>query len=216
MRGGLIKVLAGFAVATLLMAGCSDKQSGTATPATTTGGDGTGTSTGRTAPTTTPSGGAPAVKNPLDASKLIPQPCTALSAPTLKQLNVSRPGIPDTTSAVATSSGPSCIWHTDDQPLNKSYDVGFLTGNKNGLADTYRGGKNDFPGYFEPTEVDGYPAVFNGLTEDRPAGSCNITIGISNSLSFRVGLTADKDTGTKSCDLVKQVASAVILTLKGA
>jgi uncharacterized protein DUF3558 len=214
VRGGLIKVVAGIAVAMALVAGCSDKQSGTATLATTTGGTTTGPTT--TKPTTTSSGGAPAVKVPLDATKYLPQPCTALSAGTLAGLNVSRPGIPDTTSPVAQSSGPSCIWHTDDQPLNKSYDVGFLTGNKNGLADTYRGGKTDFPGYFEPTDVGGYPAVFNGLTEDRPAGSCNITVGISSTLSFRVGLTADKDTGTRSCDLVKQVAAAVIQTLKGA
>jgi hypothetical protein len=214
VRGGLIKVSAGIALVVVLVAGCTDKQSGTATPSTPTGGD--STSTGRSTPTTTPSGGAPAVKNPLDASKFIPQPCTALSANTLKQLNVSRPGIPDTESAVAKGSGPFCIWHTDDQPTNMSYGVGFLTANKNGLSDTYRGGKKAFPGYFEPTEVDGYPAVFNGLTEDRPSGACNITVGISSSLAFRVGLEGNKDVGTKACDLVKQVAAAVIQTLKGA
>ena len=215
MRGGLIKLSAGIAVAMVLVAGCSDKQPGTATPATTTGG-GTGTSTGRTTPTTPSSGGAPTVKDPIDASKFIPQPCTALSATTLKQLNISRPGVPDTESAVAKSSGPFCTWHTDDQPTNMSYGVGFLTGNKNGLSDTYRGGKKAFPGYFEPTEVGGYPAVFNGLTDDRPTGACNITVGISSSLAFRVGLEGSKDVGTKGCDLVKQVAAAVIQTLKGA
>ena len=216
MRGGLIKLVTGLAVATLLVAGCSDKQAGTAMPAPTTGGDSTGTSTGRSTPTTTPSGGAPAVKNPLDASKFIPQPCTALSASTLTQLKVSRPGIPDTESAIAKTSGPFCIWHTDDQPTARSYGVGFLTGNKNGLSDTYRGGKKAFPGYFEPTDVDGYPAVFNGLTEDRPTGACNITIGASSTLAFQVSLEGDKDLGTKACDLVKQVAAAVIQTLKGA
>jgi hypothetical protein len=97
-----------------------------------------------------------------------------------------------------------------------SYGVGFLTANKNGLSDTYRGGKKAFPGYFEPTEVSGYPAVFNGLADDRSGGSCNITVGISNSLAFRVGLQGSEDIGTKGCDLVKQVAATVIQTLKGA
>jgi hypothetical protein len=212
----LIKVSAGIAVAVVLAAGCSDKQSGTALPATTTGGDGTGTSTGGTAPTTTPSGGAPTVKDPLDASKYLSQPCAILSATALTGLNVSKPGVPNGNGPVAQSAGPYCTWNTDDQPVNQSYGVGFLTGNKNGLSDTYRGGKKAFPGYFEPTEVNGYPAVFNDLTDDRSNGSCNITVGVSGSLAFRVGIEGSKDTGAKSCDLVKQVAATVIQTLKGA
>ena len=213
MRWGLTKVSAMIAVAVVVLAGCSDKQSGTATPATKTGGD--NTSTGQP-PTTPSSGGAPAVKSPLDATKFLPQPCTALSAAALKQLNISKPGEPDTDSSVAKSSGPSCLWSTDDEPIHRGYDVGFLTGNKNGLSDTYRGGKKAFPGYFEPTEVSGYPAVFNSLTEDRPGGACNITVGISSSLAFRAGVQADRDLGTKACDIAKQIAAAVIQTLKGA
>jgi hypothetical protein len=214
VRLGLIKISAGIAAAVVLAAGCSDKQSGTALPATTTGGDGTGTST-RTAPPTS-TGGAPAVKDPLDASRYLSQPCAILSATTLTGLKVSRPGIPDTDSPVAKTSGPQCVWHTDDQPVGQTYGVGFLTGNKNGLSDTYRGGKKAFPGYFEPTEVNGYPAVFNDLTDDRANGSCNITVGISSSLAFRAGIEGSKDTGTRSCDLVKQLAVTVIQTLKGA
>lgn len=216
MRGGLIKVSAGIAVAMVLLVSCSDKQPGTATPVTTTGGDSTGTSTGRTTPPSTSSGGAPAVKTPLDATKYLSQPCTILSDTTLKGLNVSKPGTPDVDGPVAKTSGPSCVWQSDDQPVGKSYGVGFLTGNKNGLGDTYRGGKKAFPGYFEPTEVGGYPAVFNDLADTRSTGTCNITVGISSSLAFRVGVIADSETGTKSCDLSKQVAAAVIQTLKGA
>lgn len=215
MRWGLIKVSATIAVAVILAAGCSDKQSGTATPAT-TGGGGTGTSTGRTTPPTASTGGAPEVKDPLDAAKYLAQPCAVLSATALKSINVSKPGIPNTDSSVASYAGPQCIWNTDDQPVGQTYGVGFLTGNKNGLSDTYRGGKKAFPGYFEPTEVGAYPAVFNDLTDTRNNGSCNVTVGISSSLAFRVGLEGSKDTGSKSCDLVKQVAATVIQQLKGA
>lgn len=214
MRWGLTKTSAGIAVAVVLVAGCSDKQSGNATPATTTGGG--STSTEQTTPTTTSSGGAPAVKDPIDASKFAPQPCTSLSATALKALNISKPGKPDTTSAVAQGSGPSCVWNSDDQPVGRTYGVGFLTANKNGLSDTYRGGKKAFPGYFEPTEVSGYPAVFNGLADDRSSGSCNVTVGISSSLAFRVGLQGARDVGAKGCDVVKEAAAAVIQTLKGA
>jgi hypothetical protein len=100
--------------------------------------------------------------------------------------------------------------------VSKGFDVGFVTGNKNGLSDTYRGGAEAFPGYFEPTEVSGYPAVFNDLTDQRPNGACNITVGISETLAFRSSFTAGPDDGAKSCDLVKRVAAAVITTLKGA
>lgn len=214
MRWGLTKVSAMIAVAVLLVAGCSDKQAGTATPATTTGAD--NTSTGKTTSAAPTSGGAPAVKNELDASKYLPQPCSILSAATLKDLNISRPGIPDTTSAIAKSSGPFCTWHTDDEPVGRAYAVGFLTGNPNGLSDIYRGGKDAFPGYFEPTNVESYPAVFNGLTENRASGGCNITIGISKTLAFNVDIESSKDVGRQSCDLVKNLAATVIKTLKGA
>jgi hypothetical protein len=91
-------------------------------------------------------------------------------------------------------------------------DVGFLTANKNGLSDTYRG-KARFKGYFEPTEVDGYPAVFNDLGDYRNDGTCNITVGISDTSEFRVGVQYTK-LGAKSCDRAKEAAAAVIKTVK--
>lgn len=217
MRWGLIKVLAGIVVAALVAVGCSDKQAGTATPARTGSETTTSTSTGRTSsPSTSTSGQAPKVNNPLDASKYLPQPCTAVSATNLKSYNISKPGTPETDSELAKTAGPFCIWHNDDQPINKTYSVGFLTGNKKGLSDTYRGGKKAFPGYFEPTEVSGYPAVFNDLSDGRSKGDCNITVGISDTLAFRASATYPSKLGAASCDGAKDLAAAVIQTLKGA
>src|SRR5262245_11443213 len=191
----------------MLMAGCSDKQSGTAQPATTTG---DATSAGRTTTTSTSNGGAPEIKNPLDASKYIAQPCALLPASTLKDLNIGRPGKPDTDSELAKTVGPTCIWNSDDQPASKSYGIGLVTGNPHGISDIYRGGKKAFPGYFEPTEVDGYPAAFADTADGRTGGSCNIAVGVSSSVAFRLGTDAGKDIGTKACDLVKQLAATVI------
>jgi uncharacterized protein DUF3558 len=216
VRWCLIKVLTGTAMAMVLVAGCSDKQSGTALPVTTTAGGNTETSTGPTTPTTTSSGNVAEVKNPLDASKYLAQPCSILPASTLQQLKISRPGIPDTDSSLAKGVGPSCKWNSDDQPLGRTYGFGIITGNPHGIADIIRAGKKDFPGYFESTEISGYPAVFNGLVEDRPNGNCNLTVGISSSVAIRAGIQSNKDVGTKGCDLVKQVAATVIQTLKGA
>jgi hypothetical protein len=213
----LISVTAGFATLLVLAAGCSDKQAGTALPTTGTAtADPTDTPSEPTSPPPSSTGGAPQVSDPLDATKFIPQPCTALSAASLQTLNTTKPGEPDTESPIAKSSGPSCKWTSNDTPDSRVFSVGFITGNKNGLSDTYRGGKRAFPGYFEPTDVDGYPAVFNGLTDDRSSGACNITVGISSTLAFRSGMQADKGVGTQACDLAKQVASSVLKTLKGA
>jgi len=214
VRWGLIKVSAGIAVAVVLAAGCSDKQSGTATgPG---GGDTTGTSTGKSTPSSTSTSGAPEIKNPLDASKFTSQPCSILSAGTLQELKISKPGQVNNTGGLGQTVGPTCQWTTDDQPLSRGYGITIVTGNPHGLSDILRAGKSYFPGYFEPTEVSGYPAVFNGLTDDRARGGCNITVGISDRVAIGVVIVSSRDVGAKGCDLVKQLAATVIQTLKGA
>src|SRR5690349_20669548 len=105
VRWGLTKVLAAIAIVATVTAGCSDKESGNATPAT-TGGNTTTTTTGQSTSTS----GAPKVNNPLDASKYLAQPCAVLSDATLKSLNISKPGKPDTDSQVAKTAGPFCSW----------------------------------------------------------------------------------------------------------
>jgi len=214
----LVKASAGIAVAVVVLVGCSDKEPGNATGGPTQGGSEDTTTTTARGSTPTSSGnanGAPKVNTPLDASKYLPQPCTVLSAAALGSFNISKPGTPDVDSELAKTAGPSCTWTSDAQPMPFTYNVGFLTGNKNGLSDTYRG-RDRFKGYFEPTEIDGYPAVFNDLNDFRPNGSCNLTIGISDKLAFRVAVKFSRDEGTKSCDESKKLASAVIQTLKGA
>jgi hypothetical protein len=66
--------------------------------------------------------------------------------------------------------------------------------------------------YFGPTEVDEYPAVFLESTDFRSDGSCNIAVGISDTLVFR--LAEDGNLGVKSCDRAKLVASMVLQTVR--
>ena len=96
----------------------------------------------------------------------------------------------------------------------KGFEVGFIVPNEHGLADIIRGGKEALPGYFEPTEVDGYPAVFNDLVDGRTRGICQITVGISDTLAFRAAEQSSREVGVKACDNAKQLAAAVIQTLK--
>lgn len=129
----------------------------------------------------------------------------------LVEFTVPEPGTPDTDSAIAKNAGPGCEWWRRDTEDGSVLGVGFLTGNKNGLSDTYRG--RDRFDFFEETTVDGYPAVFDDFTDGRSRGDCNITVGISDTLTFRVREGAGPK-GQIICDRTKQLASAVLTTLK--
>ncbi|RZS44358.1 uncharacterized protein DUF3558 [Herbihabitans rhizosphaerae] len=124
-------------------------------------------------------------------------------------------GRANTTGPIAEHIGPGCLWIAPTA-IHNSADVGYLKGNKNGLTDTYRGHeRGSFQGYWEPTMVDGYPAVFNGPPPDkRLQGDCNITVGISDTLTFRVS-AMQWETKHLACERTRQVAAAVIATMKG-
>ncbi len=155
-------------VALALVAGsCSTRQSGEAIAQT-------------SPPTTADRYGAPKVANPLDATAFLTKPCSVLSTSQLASLTLPGPGTPDTEGGIAKYAGPSCGWKDS---LNGSYtDVAFMTGNRNGLADVYRGRAiGRFDGYWVETSVDGYPGVFKGIAgpDHRKDGSCELDIGIS-------------------------------------
>jgi Protein of unknown function (DUF3558) len=203
-----------FALAALLTA-CTTSTTGTPSVApgpTTSSGHGASSSGG---PGGNDTFGAPRVSVPLDAGRFLSQPCSVLSTAQLSRFNISKPGEPDTDSQVAKASGPGCSWKADGEPF-RGLDVSFLTGNKKGLSDIYRGQKqNDQFAYFEETTVDGYPAVFADGTDGRSQGSCDIKVGISDALAFRAGELSGGSRGPASCDGAKELAAAVIATLKG-
>jgi hypothetical protein len=157
-----------------------------------------------------PSDGVPGVADPLDATGFFAEPCTVLSQVQLATFDVSRPGVPATTGAVAEYAGPFCSWHAATE-LASTIGVGFITGNKNGLSDIYRG--RDRFGYFIPTSVDGYPAVFADLSDGREAGRCSVAVGVSETQMIRASEQGRLD-AQGSCDRAKQVAAAALATLK--
>jgi hypothetical protein len=127
----------------------------------------------------------------------------------MTKFGISKPGEPDTDSEVAKASGPGCVWRVNGEPF-RMLDMSFLTGNKKGLSDTYRG-RSRFA-YFDETTVDGYPAVFNDNQDGRPQGICQITVGVSDSLAFRASEHTSVSRGAASCDGAKEFAAAVIAT----
>ncbi|WP_460394414.1 DUF3558 domain-containing protein [Actinophytocola sediminis] len=163
-----------------------------------------------TSSTAAPANGAPDVRAPLDASPFIGDPCAALSQAQLADLGIVRPGQPNTEGAIAEHVGPQCIWHGTPE-LDSTIDVGFVTGDKHGLGGLYAA--RETQEYFEETLVQGYPAVFHSAADQRAQGACNISVGISNTFSFRTSEFGELD-ATGSCARAKAVADAVITTLK--
>ncbi|MCE7008360.1 DUF3558 domain-containing protein [Kibdelosporangium philippinense] len=200
--------LRGFALTiiglTLLGAGCTVTQTGSPSSA-------PASTTRTTSPGAADRYGAPPVRNALDVSKFLAQPCSTLTSSQLSTLNLVPPGAADTTSEIAVHVGPGCIWR--NSKINNRLGLTFMVGNENGLADFYRAHQDgDFQAYWIETEVDGYPAVFKDSYDYRPTGSCDLAVGISDTLTFRTNVQSNE--GNKSCDQAKQGALLILQTLK--
>jgi hypothetical protein len=155
---------------------------------------------------------APNVADPLDATAYLDRPCTVLDDAQLSDLGVVDPGIPNTEGAIAENVGPQCIWHAEPE-VNSTIDVGFITGgDKQGLSTLYAA--RETQEYFQETTVRGYPAVFHSGVDLRAKGSCNISVGISNTQSFRSAEDGVLD-ASGACARAKKVAESVVTTLKG-
>ncbi|WP_154814400.1 DUF3558 domain-containing protein [Actinophytocola xinjiangensis] len=155
--------------------------------------------------------GAPPVLKPLEVSGFLGNPCKVLTQPQMAELTILEPGTPRTTGPIW-ENDPGCQWFREDIPSRSVVGMGFLPSNKHGLSDTYRG--RDRFEYFIETTVDGYPAVFNETSaEAPPEGDCTVTVGVSDTLTFR----ASENGGPKGgvvCERTKEFASAILATLK--
>src|SRR6266545_5510920 len=175
MRRSIANTVVTIVLATAALAACTTTRNGSPTsqPETTI-------SSGVENSSSTPPGndtfGAPRVANPLNATRFLTQPCAVLNPAQMGRFTISKPGEADTDSQIAKASGPGCTWKADTEP-SRGYSMSFLTGNKKGLSDIYRGKKqlNQFD-YFEPTSVEGYPAVFADGSDGRSQGSCDIKV----------------------------------------
>lgn len=206
----VIRAVAGVALAGLAIAACTTTANGSPTvpPASD---QSTDSPPGSEPASQDPTYGAPRVDDPLNANPFLPRPCDVLSQAQLESLGVTRPGVPSTTGAIAETVGPSCLWFVDTE-ITSSIGIGFNPGNKNGLSDNYRA--REELDYFEPTTVEGYPAVFTEGFDRRETGGCGIVVGITDTLTFSATETGDL-TAPEACDRAKQVAAAAVTTIRG-
>lgn len=187
-------LLLGLATAAVLLAGCNSSTTGTPTPKTDTS-------------VTTVS--APKVAKPLNAASLTAAPCTSLTTAQLSQIGLPTVQHGDNASITGVAI---CSW-TDDTTIN-SIGISWQTGLGNGLSTIYS--EKSQLGYWQPTVVDGYPAVFADLGDLRSKGDCSISVGVSDQLSFISKYLSSPSTASQSCQFAEQAAADVIKNLGGA
>lgn len=189
-----------------LLAGCDGGEPGTPT-ATNTGAP---TSAPGTTPTTpsAAAGKAPTVTNPLDASAFVADPCKSLADAQRNDFAM------DKGTLESEAKDPICSWRSG--PSKVSIGVWYVDEYPDGLNHVYQQNDAGFwkEGYFEPTEVSGYPAVFVDIGDGRPDGMCVLSVGVRTDLYFtvHVGLNTQGDDG---CVAAENVAAAVVETIKG-
>ncbi len=158
--------------------------------------------------TTAPGQQAPAVPKALDATKYLAAPCATLGPDQLDSFKAQGSG-----EAGEKDGNPTCTWRFGANGDARA-DVAYMKSVGNGLNNLYAldasGWWNN--GYFDPTTVDQYPGVFHDTTDHRSSGICGLGVSITGSLYFSVLIQAQ--TGNDACIAAKNVASAVVETLK--
>jgi hypothetical protein len=154
---------------------------------------------------------APQVRTPLNDTRLISDPCSALTGPQLQGVGF--------TAAVKShvqqlTLGNICGWNDDAVgAVGASASVAVQTTLNHGLSDIYA--QRSGMGYFTPVTIEGYPAVLTDLTDQRASGTCALNLGVSDT-SVLVIDYHQGDLGLPACDKVQAIARAVVETLKGA
>jgi hypothetical protein len=198
-----LTLAAATALAALALAGCAQTTTGSANPTTVTPSSATGSAPSQS------SAKAPAVKTPLNASKFIEDPCLTLTQAQQQQFEGTKAG-----RRVDSAFGVGCSWNLGANESTGT-SVNFIPTVTNGLTHLYEQNSAGFfkSGYFQPVEVEGYPAVYNDGTDNRPGGKCGLSVGISDTTYFDVLIQGR--TGTDGCKAAVNVAKAVLQTIQG-
>lgn len=160
----------------------------------------------------TGSGGAaaPQVSDPLDASKFIANPCSSVTASQLASISFTNYDSNRNVSA----GNQLCTWG-EAAGDGDSFGVTWMASPGTGLSLDYS--EKSSLGYFQPTMVGNYPAVYDDFADLRARGTCTLSTGISNQLTFIVKYDSENPaTKSQACQLAKQLASDVINNLGGA
>lgn len=181
----------------VLLAGCSPETSGQPGP--------TSTPSAPAAPSAS-TGAAPEVRTPLQPGRYLKQPCALLTTTQVNQLGVADDSGNASPSAPA---GALCSWTNEGVGVGVAWE----STNKDGLDDLYA--QRDYLEYFQPTQLQGFPAVFASALDARSTGDCVLHVGVNGSDMFFVKFKApDPPLRDRSCQRAQRAAGWVLDTLK--
>lgn len=151
-------------------------------------------------------GSAPKVPTPIATEKFTGDVCATLSAAKRSELGLGAG------TARAAPTGPSCFWKFTEADTNR-VDISAQEENPNGLSDIYD--QKDKFAYFEPLQINGHPAVYTSISDQRGRGDCSLYIGLNDQFAARVGVRLAKGPDkSQPCPTVEKVAGAMIDTVK--
>ena len=198
----LPKVGVALTLATLTLSACSDPVPGTSIPATT----GSAPTSGSASKPESPR--APRVQRPLNAAKFQADPCRSLTSSQLGNFGIKGAGERTDRANVVV-----CTW-TSTGAATGTVGVSYTPAITTGLSNTYQLNESGAykEGYFSPSDVNEYPAVYADTADDRSKGGCHLVVGISDQASF--GVSIEGQPGTDGCKAAANVAKAVLQTIQ--
>ncbi|MCE7004116.1 DUF3558 domain-containing protein [Kibdelosporangium philippinense] len=185
----------------LALAAACDSSDPAPPPATTT------SSTPATTTSVNPATLAPRVTNPLKADRFTADPCSSLTSAQQQQFGIIRTDVDDDREGVGCRYG-----YPNWTPTASA--VEYATKVSIGLSYRYAEHARGSYDYWQPTDVDGYPAVGYTATKPEDPGPdlCSFAIGLADTLFFSV--TAEDKSGVARCSTAKDLASAVLANIK--
>lgn len=183
------------AILLLALTACSSPNGGQPAPA-----------SSNPASSSTAASDVPKVANPLDVAKYEQDPCSVLTqAQAAQAFNAVR------NRKIAGNVAPVCTWNDSE---NSSLAIGLLPG-QGGLATVYQNRSNS--GYFEPApSIDGYPAVFTNVLDNRSDGGCQVAVGVRADEAFTSSVILFKKSPSYGdpCSVALKAAGAALATIK--
>jgi len=185
----------------LVVAGCSDSKDGNPSPVTGSGSLGANTSS------SVPANGVPKVSKPVAADKFLKDPCSLMTSSQATEVA----GFTSAKADLQGVTGPECTWQ---DVARNNISIGFIVAGGGGLAGVYQ--NKDQAAYFEPTNVDDYPGVFNDSLDERAKGSCALNVGVRDDLVLSVISRYQSSSANyaTSCASVKKAAEYAVATMK--
>jgi hypothetical protein len=161
------------------------------------------------------SAGVPSVRDPLDISAFLAEPCKGITEPQRQALSEKgvalRPGARDDT-----APAPTCYFadYQHEQKGDLFVDVSYRA--DVGISPLYDSHAKGFsPEYWSTGELAGYPVVY--FTERLSPENCIVAIGTSD--TTRVGISLNRldmfePREKGSCAILSQIAEAVLTTIR--